>query len=459
MAVLRDEAELFWCKPPPIARFAVVLGCIATVVVPAVAATALYRDAGIDIPYTRFSFCYSLSLAALAAIAAIAFALGRWVHIAVLLPLVHVGLLACGWHMWRELDAAGALGPDARIATATPLGLTAAALAACGALLAIAITRGRSRRRRRDTTPARALATFALAFLLALGLWLPLVATPAAALGDVVAAGRAAFAFEHPASVALVAALPPLALAAWHTARARRSSRRSGAWRLGLLALFAIDCRLACGLGDRARMVYSNFVPLVLAAALLACAALVVLLASELARSIMLTRALAGPRARSGRIASDGAATGARPAIGVAEIAGWLRPPRFAIEPFALALPDGAAVPIHAAQLIAPMPAGSIALAVGESIAILRAGDAVVVARLGSAAAAAADTDADADAATAGDPYRSPAQLAGVDVVVAPADARALTFGDIALAAWRPAVAYLAILAAIALPGFIALQA
>jgi hypothetical protein len=136
----------------------------------------------------------------------------------------------------------------------------------------------------------------------------------------------------------------------------------------------------------------------------------------------------------------------AEPAVACFEITSWLQPPRPLVRSFSIAT-SGGEVPIPGARLVAPLDRSTTALRVGESYEALRAGDRITVS---STRSGSPDSD----------PFRTAAApIVGADPVVAPFGVPQLTFSDLALSLWRPAVAYLVILVAIAIPALAALIA
>ena len=102
MADLRDDAELAWRNapgiPPRWARAAVSLACVATVAIPAIGCWILWNQTIGHVPHD-FAFKYGLASVAAAAIAVIAIPkprVARSLHVAVLLPIIHVGVIEIG---------------------------------------------------------------------------------------------------------------------------------------------------------------------------------------------------------------------------------------------------------------------------------------------------------------------------------------------------------------------------
>ena len=101
-------------------------------------------------------------------------------------------------------------------------------------------------------------------------------------------------------------------------------------------------------------------------------------------------------------------------------------------------------VPIDGARLVTAIDPSTTALRAGESLGVVRAGDAIAIAGHRHA--------------ERGDPFRTQAAaVVGDDVVIAPRALPRLGFADAALALWRPAIAYLVILVAVAGPALAAL--
>ena len=133
-----------------------------------------------------------------------------------------------------------------------------------------------------------------------------------------------------------------------------------------------------------------------------------------------------------------------QPVIACHEVATWLRPPRARVRSFVVATPSGA-LPVSGARLIAHVDPLTTALHVGESLSVLRDGDPITI----------WSTRPTSDAR---DPFRdSAAPVIGGEPVISPFQLPHLTFSDLALSLWRPTVAYLVILVAVAAPALAAL--
>jgi hypothetical protein len=206
-----------------------------------------------------------------------------------------------------------------------------------------------------------------------------------------------------------------------------------------LLALLATALVMRADAPAAARVVYANFIHVLLGGMSVACAGLAGVGAAMYLRARRTRR-------RFERDVVDGVVTldgDDEPIVGVLEIAGWLRGPRPLVRPFVLATASGD-VPVHGARLAAPIDPSTTALRVGESLPIIRSGDRIAM--IGHRRADAAG------------PFRTQATLiAGDDVVIAPHALPHFGFTDIALALWRPSIAYLVILVAVAMPALAAL--
>jgi hypothetical protein len=442
MPVVRDESVLIWREPagtmPLWARAVIACACIATVAMPAIGCRVLWTQSTLDVPISAFVFQNGLAL--LAVVAVVAMIVPRWrlprlLRVAMLLPVAHVAVIAAAWPLWR-LVAPG-LADFTRymgIANATSLAAAAGGLGAISAVAALAIAW-----RRRDAGWTHAFALIGLVMLLALGLWLPVASRIACSHGP---AWRIdpALALEHPRRLALLVLAPPIGVALAYSAFAIRLP--TWARQLRPIAIGVVVAALALAIVLRAQaspadaVIYANFIPLLLAAMLVACTGLAALGLGTAMRAAQLGRRVAAGAWRGTVVADD------NPVVAVVEIAGWLRAPRPIVRSFVLAT-DAGELPIHGARLIAPLTASTTTLHVGEAVAVLRAGDVVDVASLRHA--------------TGGDPFRTLATpIAGEDVVVAPRTLERPTFADMTLATWRPAVAYLVILVALAVPALAA---
>jgi hypothetical protein len=381
----------------------------------------------------RFWLTNGLAIGLAVAIAAcLAFGgrLARIVHVAVLLPAVHLIAMVIAWQLWQRFQTAmpmaAAYTPYTRAIPAVEAAVVVGAgivIAACGYAALY---------RRVAATSHHVVMAALLAFLL-LGLWLPIAAL-------IWHDGLARYTFALRTTVLpFVAIIPPIAAAVLATIAVARwpgtlLRLRSAALGAGVgLVIASVACRAAGG--SRAFVVYGNFVHVIMAAGMLAVLSIAALGGSwVIARSR--SRALYAGRTLTGTIGGP-----IRPEpeiVARVEVASWLRGPRIVTHPFAVTTPI-ATVPVpHGIEIVAPIPTVTTKLAVGESTALLAAGDRV---RLAGYVEPPADH-----------PYRgSSAPVPGPDgVFVEPVGgARAGGFVDLALSVWRPCVSYLLIAATI----------
>ena len=441
---LRDEQVLeAWGGPAGTlrlgVRIALSIASAVTIAMPFAGAHVLWSQGGDETGIPRWFFESGLGVLAILGIALAVVPrveLSRWLRLAVLLPLVHLSLVAVAWPVWL-LIAAKIFSVDRwyYLARTVPLSAVIVGEVAVVAGAACALTW-----RRRDVARSHAFVMIALVDLLLLGLWLPVVSW---------AVCRGSWGNEIDPSYAMAPALaltakviiPPLAAAigyAWVATRRHgelRPDRRTetiGA--VAMLVCIAVGLRIDAP--PAARVVYANFIHVVIGALLVACAAIGVVGIARWRRDRELRRRASDASALFGTIVSD-----RDPVVACHEINSWLMPPRSVVRSFTLATQTGDVL-VPGARVAAPLDPQSTKLAVGESIAALRAGDLVAVT---------------STATTHDGPFRGTTAMVGTDPVVALLPLPQLTFSDLALAMWRPAVAYLVILVAVALPALAAL--
>ena len=447
---LRDSLELSTWRHAagtlkPWVRVVLALACVATVLLPFAGARMLWFQGGEASGVPGWLFENGLAVVALAGVAVAAyprFALSRYVRLAVLLPLVHLAIVALAWPAW--LAVANRLSTVREwyyLARDIPLsGIIAGEIAIVGAA-AWWITRAR-----RDTVASHAFVMIALVDLLLLGLWLPLVAW-ATTRGTWRIENDPSFTLAHPARLAGYIIVPPLVAAIGFTSLTIGRSEIAKDYRaqyLGAVATLLVAALLVrLDSVPSARVVYANFTHVLLGAMAVAAAAPLVIGLAMWWRGRAVHRALAGDAgAIRGTVVRDDPD---EPVIACYEVATWLRPPRARVRSFIVATPTGE-VPISNAKMIAPLDPATTALRVGESFGVLRAGDPITI--------------SSRPVGRGGDPFRESAgPLVGADPVIAPYGLPHLTFSDLALALWRPTVAYLVILVAVAAPALAALAA
>jgi hypothetical protein len=362
--------------------------------------------------------------------------MSRALRLAVHLPALHAGVIALAWPAWTELarfvtDPALA----SPLATGFPLAAIVTATLAANAGFALLVARPRT------GEWLHGFVMLALCELLVLGLWLPIscAAWPGGS-EEWWAASEPVIASI--ASRVLLTAVPPLAVACAFTALGLRRPSALLALRgpIAYVVLTLLGLAVAVRLDASARVLvlYANLMPILLVAVFVAVLALVLYGAALAVREYRLARGLARRRRTTGLIVADDA----EPAIGL-EITSWLRGPRTLQRTFSVSTADGM-LPVHGAHLVATLPLATTQLRVGEAIAVLRPGDHVTIAGY--------------DAAT-GDPFRTSAAPIAGELFVAPVDAGSNLAAHVALAIWRPCVAYLLIVVAVAIPALAALSA
>jgi hypothetical protein len=350
------------------------------------------------------------------------FRVARTLRVALVLPIAQLAAIGVAAVMWSSISEARYVGyVTTAIATcSTAVGITVELGLVC-AIAGCAIGRRRER--------AHVALQIALANLLLAGLWLPIAS---GVLADHVVWTIAGAEVTSPWRVLAIAAVPPLACAIAFGAIATRAPEL--ARRLRVAIGVALGCALVAGMlvrlgrSTNASVLYGNFVPTLLAAVIV----------SVLALAAVAIGAL--PRRRRTRDALVGTVALAEGFAAQLTLASWLRGPTPATRAFTLVTARGA-VPVPAGiALDVQLPAGSTLLATGESIAVVRAGDEVAIEGFVEP--------------PAGHPFRGssapqpgPRGLALTRTGDPPPD-----LAQVALVAWRPCVAYLAIVLVVALP-------
>jgi len=453
MAVIRDALELTqWRQPAGTLRLwvrvALGVACVATVLLPLVGARMLWFHGADELHVPAWLFQNGLALFAALGVFLCAyprFAQSRYVRLAVLLPTVHIAAVAIAWPAW--LAIAGKIDSVPRwYFLAVDLSLP---LIIASELIVVGLAAWWIGRRRRDAGASHAFIMIALIDLLLLGLWLPLVAW-GMCRGNQAFETDPRYAFLHVNRLTALVVVPPLFAAIGYTAitmgRVRAEldvMRHDRSIEIGVIAtLFLAALVVRADAASAARVVYANYIHVMLGALVVAAAGPLVLGIAMWWRARTVRRRLAADAGSFAGILVDDDRT--QPVIGCHEIATWLRPPRARMRSFAVATASGE-VPVHGARMIAPIDPATTGLAVGEALGALRAGDRV---RVSSQRASGGETA----------PFRAnAAPIVGGDPVIAPYGLPHLTFSDLALALWRPTVAYLVILVAVAAPALAAL--
>jgi len=426
-------------------RVVVATACFLTIIVAGTGPTALLDEVPAlarqyDVSWIRSGLVFLLGVWIVVSLVPLRSG-ASWLQLTVLLPLGQLVAMLIAWGEWTRY---GELLPpwmrDNPIMYAVPPSVVVLALG----LACLAAGSAIARRRLRDALQVAAM--IALLDLLLLGLWLPLATQVCAphidrwwdeALLDAAITRDVRLTL----SVALV---PPLlgaiGIAAFvHHTRTRAVSTAS---RAGLgVALACATLGAMCVRGASSytgAMLYLECTPLLLTTAIATIALLVALAGSLWLRDRRSRRALASdPHRLTGVItARDGDAC----AGGVA-ITSWLRGPALVLAPCAVTTRVGELVVPGGAELIAHLPDATQSLRTGDSATVLHSGDYVTIAGY----ARPAD----------GHPFRDSAALVPGHVRIARTYDHGGTAADIALAMWRPCVAYLLILATIALPAIV----
>ncbi len=359
----------------------------------------------------------------------------RALRVAVALPAVQLAAIGAAWIAWRAISPhLLGIAKDAPLVSELPLGVAAAG----AAVATIALARLIAWKRRGEWLHACVM--LSLVHLLLAGLCAPIAAQVCMHI-------RYPWAWDtHELATALrwrplVLGLS-LVLATAFTAIAIHKYEHVHRWRKHLLVALITAIAVATAMRIEPRVgsaqIYANYIHIVLALTIVAVGSLGVLGIATALATRRTRRALAcGPlQATVGRTGDD--------VVAYWEIAGWLRGPRLVSRPFT-ALTRAGALPVPGdIGVVASPPPVSTRLAAGEALALIREGDRIALAGF--------------VAPPADHPFRTSAALvpgsAGIHVGrdgEAPAG-----FTGIALVLWRPCVAYLLVVIAIALPGLAA---
>jgi hypothetical protein len=294
-----------------------------------------------------------------------------------------------------------------------------------------------ARRRRREVV--HAMVMISLVGLLLLGAWLPIVAST---LDGPRYLDSWTVDLELVATPKLIAAIlvPPFVAAVAYTALALRRSRvllRTRRWLLvGTALMWFIALSLRAQASELAMVTYANYLPWLFASAFA-----VIVSISALALSALRTSQGSREAQHTGVVAAP-----AGEMVAGYAITSWLRGPEPVCSAFELTTPNGP-LPIPAsARVFAPLPIASTMLQVGEIVPALYGGEEVSASGF--------------EKHTSGEPFRdTSAPIPGTrGVDVAPTQRGRGGFEQLALAAWRPSIAYLLVLLAVAAPALITLS-
>jgi hypothetical protein len=441
--MFRDSSELSLTRQAPgklagWVRLAISIACAVSFLAATIGTDYLWSTlpGWVDIRLFRHALTFFISFWLLASFLPPS-SLSRSLRVAVLLPVAHAIMIVCAWPVWVKVSA-HALEPSwvfevARAPLATITIITALAFAAGAAVIA----------RRRSGEWVHVFAMLALCELLLLGLWLPI----ACCVWSESELPRFSDAVSSPSILASTAGLvelvvvPPTLVASAFTLVHARWPARLASWRVHvktwLIVLFAVAVLFRMTASDTQMVLYSNMLPLVLVSLLVAVVAVVILGAVTWWRSGSTYRTFMRSEQRGATIEEDGD----EPVIGL-EITSWLRGPRVVQRPFSVATSFGV-MPVRGAHLVAPLPAATTQLRIGERLGVLRSRDDIRIAGLATSGP--------------GDPFRTAQHVDAM--YVAPAALPRGGFTSAALVMWRPCVAYLLIVSAVALPALAALVA
>jgi hypothetical protein len=451
-----DPLEL-WGRPAAGAlasslRWAVVAACAISIAIAAIVARALWRSE-VVIGADEFWFCNGHAIA-LAVVLAACFVppsrSSRFLRLVVLLPIAQLIVMLVAWGCFTYVAPALVV-----LESTTPMldALPISAIVVVFGLASFGVARLVARRRRGETVHALVMMT--LVHLLVLGLWLPIATrlcvgssgATVSVIGDNVWTRDGLLVWMGrdlqctPALIAFVLA-PAFVMAAGFTALAIRCPealrRRNGRVIGTVICVVVVGARMRFDSPDAALIVYDNFTHVLFALALLAIGALGALGVTTWVRR----RPHASDRTCSGVVIDEDEPTGV---VGCVEITSWLRGPRSLLRPFVLATPAGDLLVARGARLVTHLPLVTSVLHGGEAAVVLRSGDRVIVGGFIE------HTDGD-------HPFRATSLLApgAGGLVVTPATEETGGLTSAALAMWRPCLAYLAILTAVALPALAA---
>ena len=438
------------------------LACAVTLVVATAGPHMLWHFAGYVVDYEtygdydhhslaasdiRFWICNGLAIGfALMIVAAYLprWSLARAVRVAVVLPIAHVLVLAAAWWVWPTVaDRLPRLRETAPLVDALPMDrVVLGAGAACLAFGWLAAMRRRGEW-------VHGVVMLALATLFLVGMWLPigaaLVSPPATRNHWLESSILTEFArsFADPGPWIARMLVPPFIVALGFTIVALRRPdllRRNRHWIVYTVGgLFVLALAMRFDPSYSAALAYVNFVHVLLALASVAVGSLGLLAVSLALRGARGRRLLAkDPRRLEGEIV-DGDSV-----VALVEITSWLRGPRTWLRAFTVTTRAGATPIPSGAELVSALPAVTTQLETGERLGVLRRGDRVMIAGLVEP--------------PANHPFRDSAALVPgtAGVYIARAGDRTGRFAGLALALWRPCVAYFTIVMAVALVGLVA---
>ena len=412
-------------------RTLVTFGCIITLLITGIGPRWLWHSYGSPhLPAFWIENALVLMTAAILGTALLLRGASLHLRLALALPLAHLAAVVTAWAAHNALAPQVAdISEAGAIVRAVPMG--PAVLGALGLALVV----GRLCSRRRDWHHGTTV--FALSALLAIGLWLPIAASWYC--GGLDWPMWHALAEQHPYRITGFVVIPPVAAAIGYTLLVMRApgAARMLRWPLTVALPIIFVCALAARL-EPPRLgfeMYGNFVHILLAQTIAVIAMFAVLAVGLLARARRAKALLAS--ARRGTVRCDGTAVGL-------ELTSWLRGPGYLTQAFTIHTPNEELIVPAGIEILAPVPPEVTQLRNGEVLPLLRDGDPVVVGGF-----------VEADPAH---PFRGSLSSLPGDrgLVVAHADHTTFGDADLALVLWRPALAYLMIAVALALPALAA---
>jgi hypothetical protein len=441
------ELEL-WNRPAagqvaPWVRIAVALACVLGVVVVGAAAWTLWRIGhyGGDLHRVNKDMFVALPAFVMAMVVVVVAlpdgTVSRSMRLAVTLPVIHAIALVVALFLIPRLDLTS-------LGDRTPMMSVLPVVPSFVFGLAVCVGLGRAIGGRREW--AHAFVMLALAFVLLLGLWLPISSAMQAQTNRWGHHFEATWQELHdvPMPFAMLALLPPLLAAGLFTlisVRAPAVARRLRVpFALVLVALFGAAMVARVQANHGAFLIHDNFVHLLLAAVAIAIVATC---------TLALTTWLAGRRAMR-ELAADarvGAITDEDSEIvACLQITSWLRGPRVWMRSFVantsnelLRVPSGA-------TLATAVPRISSAMRTGEAVTVISKRDAITLG--GFVEREVGDSPFRAVKMTVPGPS---------GITVGRRDPMSTPIESMLLTAWRPAVAYLLILLVVAAPSLIGL--
>jgi hypothetical protein len=441
------EPNELWGRPPAgqvaiWVRFAIVAAAAVTVIVAAIGPRLMWnleyegwhwRDHTREpvLPIDAFWYRNAIAIASVVALALVfawwRYRASRFIYASIALPMLHAGMMLCAWLVfdrWLAPVMPNALAYFPKLET-LPIAHLLAGFGAASVIAAFVI----ARRRQREVM--RTLVTLTLAHLFAFGVWLPI----AAAIGGTRRLRHDDFDLSTNGTVVILTTAFFIACAVTvfviRAPQALHRSRSVIAGAIALLVFVAIGLRIDAN--HQALLFHANFQHVGFVLAFVAAASL-------LAFAIVTWWAARTPAAdwRRGTIVDDGERI-----VGCVHVPSWLCGPRTMLRGFELETPSGP-IPVPSGHLHARMPLWT---------SVMRAGEAIVVLRANDHARASGFVEAGGE-----HPFRgSNALVPGPSgVVVAPASEDTPRATHVALVLWRPSVAYLLILVAVALPSLLA---